>query len=232
MLNNQIKRNLIPAFFTLLVLLCAYFAPTTAYATDAINMYRLYNQSSGEHLYTLSTNEYETLGRIGWIKEGRAWVAPSASNTPVYRLYNPNSGDHHYTISTNERDTLSRIGWQFEGIGWYSSDGAETPVYRLFNPNETVGTHHYTISQNEYATLGRIGWIQEGVAWYALDTVDAPEPTLPSTPQEEIVYWTPRGTKWHSTIDCPALGRSHTILSGTVQQAQAAGKDAPCKDCH
>ena len=129
-------------------------------------MLRLYNPNSGEHLYTQSVNEYATLGSIGWVQEGRAWVAPTSSSTPVYRLYNPNTGDHHYTLSENEYKTLGSIGWRQEGLAWYSDDAKSVPIYRLFNPNVVVGTHHYTLSKNEYNSLGAIGWVKEGVAWY------------------------------------------------------------------
>ncbi len=129
-------------------------------------MLRLYNPNSGEHLYTQSSNEYATLGSIGWVQEGRAWVAPTSSSTPVYRLYNPNTGDHHYTLSKNEYKTLGSIGWKQEGLAWYSDDAKSVPIYRLFNPNVVVGTHHYTLSENEYNSLGKIGWVKEGVAWY------------------------------------------------------------------
>lgn len=155
-----------------LVLAAALFVPSVAFAQGGTTtMYRLYNASSGEHFFTSSTNEYNTLGRIGWVQEGTAWTVPESSSIPVYRLYNPNSGDHHYTTSQVEYDALGRIGWVREGIGWYSSDSSGVAVYRLFNPNVSVGTHHYTISLNEYDALGRLGWVQEGIAWYGVNDI-------------------------------------------------------------
>lgn len=131
-------------------------------------VYRLYNPNSGDHHYTMDSNEYSTLGGIGWKQEGVAWISPESSSTPVYRLYNPNSGDHHYTVDSNEYATLPRHGWRKEGVAWYSDDAHGVTVYRLFNPNVTVGTHHYTKDSNEYATLKALGWKQEGVAWYGM----------------------------------------------------------------
>ena len=241
---RTLTRRLFASLFVLIAALA--ITPTAAQAAETTIIYRLYNSSTGEHHYTHDANEYATLGRIGWVQEGCAWIAPTQSQSPVYRLYNPNSGDHHYTMDANERDTLVRIGWTYENVGWYSDEAKTVKVYRLFNPNEVIGTHHYTTSLNEYNTLGNIGWRKEDVAWYAVQLPPttpsngsqsqggsgASVPSQPSAPQESVVYWTPGGTKWHSTKDCPALGRSHTILSGTVQQAQATGKDAPCKDCH
>lgn len=136
---------------------------------ETITTYRLYNPYSGEHLFTQSFDEYNSLARIDWQQEGLAWNSPKTSNTPVYRLYNPYSGDHHYTTSWSEYDNLGRIGWRQEGVGFYSAESSDRkPVYRLFNPYVTVGTHHYTTSRGEYDSLGRIGWSQENIGWYCL----------------------------------------------------------------
>ena len=43
------------------------------------------------------------------------------------------------------------------------------------------------------------------------------------------VYWVPNGKVYHSTRDCPSLGRSSTIYSGTIAQS---GKSSPCKNCY
>lgn len=62
-----------------------------------------------------------------------------------------------------------------------------------------------------------------------------PESVVTPTPtpeQSATVYWTPGGEKYHSTQDCPSLVRSSTILSGSLSDAQAAGKSEPCKNCH
>lgn len=142
-------------------------APSATPAPKRITMHRLYNPNSGEHLYTSSSSERDSLVRIGWNFEGTAWIAPS-TGTPVYRLYNPNSGDHHYTTSASERDSLSRIGWRYEGVGWYSYTAKSKPLYRLFNPNVVIGTHHYTTSASERNHLASIGWRYEGVGWYGM----------------------------------------------------------------
>lgn len=43
------------------------------------------------------------------------------------------------------------------------------------------------------------------------------------------VYWTPGGEVYHSTPNCPSLGRSKTICSGTIAQS---GKSRGCKNCY
>lgn len=133
-----------------------------------IEMYRLYNRSSGEHFYTADLNEKDTLVSLGWKYEGIGWYAPQSSKTPVYRLYNKNAGDHHYTTDKNEKDTLVNLGWNDEGISWYSDDSETIPLYRQYNPNAKAGSHNYTTSKAENDSLCSIGWKEEGIGWYAL----------------------------------------------------------------
>lgn len=51
-------------------------------------------------------------------------------------------------------------------------------------------------------------------------------------PQSSTVYWTPNGKSYHTTSECSTLSRSKTILSGTLDEAMAAGKTDPCNVCH
>lgn len=133
-----------------------------------IVMFRLYNPNSGEHFYTASEYERDSVVKAGWDYEGVGWIAPDEGD-PVYRLYNPNAGDHHYTTSAFERDSLVRAGWDYEGIGWYSADKENgVPLLREYNPNAATGTHNYTVSQFEHDYLVSIGWNDEGIAWYAV----------------------------------------------------------------
>ena len=142
-------------------------------STDAVDqkaMYRLYNPNSGEHFYTASNFEAESLTDVGWDYEGVGWVAPASSGSPVYRLYNPNAGDHHYTLSAAERDSLVGVGWRYEGVGWYSDDARTVPLYRQYNPNARAGAHNFTTSQEERDGLVSVGWRsrrarRRGTAW-------------------------------------------------------------------
>ena len=137
-------------------------------AVETVNMYRLYNPNSGEHFYTASSSEKDTLVKVGWRYEGIGWKAPKTSNTPVYRLYNKNAGDHHYTMSVSERDFLVKIGWKYEGIGWYSDDSQAVPLYRQYNPNAKAGSHNYTVNKGENDMLVGLGWKGEGIGWYGV----------------------------------------------------------------
>ena len=140
-------------------------------AEKATAMHRLYNPYTGEHLYTSSAQERDSLRWGGWNYEGIGWVAPTTSNTKVYRLYNPYApgGDHHYTTSLVEYNSLVAQGWSGEGEVWYSADEKEgTPLYRQYNPFAQTGTHNYTTSTVERDNLVSLGWRKEGVGWYGL----------------------------------------------------------------
>ncbi len=131
-------------------------------------MYRLYNPNSGEHFYTGSEEERDSLVEAGWQYEGVAWNAPTNKGDPVFRLYNPNNGDHHYTMSAEERDDLVELGWQYEGVAWNSAAPGNLPLYRLYNPNADCGSHHYTGSDEERDFLVSVGWKYEGIGWFGL----------------------------------------------------------------
>ena len=55
-----------------------------------------------------------------------------------------------------------------------------------------------------------------------------PEPSSQLSDLGKIVYWVPKGKKYHTTDSCPTLARSKKIYSGTI--SQAGGRDL-CKVC-
>ena len=134
-------------------------------ADGGVLMYRLYNPYSGEHFYTASEHERNSLDSIGWNYEGVGWKAPTTGD-PVYRLYNPYTSEHHYTLSRSERDALVALGWNYEGRAWNS--GGPVALLRQFNPYVSIGSHNYTTSAAERDALVRVGWHDEGVGWYGL----------------------------------------------------------------
>lgn len=142
--------------------------PGTGGDEDTVPIYRVYNEWSGEHIFTTEKGEYDALGRAGWTQEDIAWRAPAFSDTPVYRLYNPYTGDHHYTTNYYEYIQSGIAGWDMEGTAFYSAGKDAVPVYRLYNRWVSVGTHHYTTSFSEYNGLASTGWIDESIGWYAL----------------------------------------------------------------
>lgn len=137
--------------------------PTVHYAI----LYRLYNETTGEHLFTPKEAEKNSLVAIGWKLEGAAGLIPATDGDAVYRLYNPWTGEHHYTTATDEVKNLAKIGWKDEGVCFYSSRSTKrTPVYSLYNPNRTEFYHHYTAKLDEIEQNVRDGWKKEGVKWY------------------------------------------------------------------
>ena len=72
----------------------------------------------------------------------------------------------------------------------------------------------------------------------AQEETDAPteqttpaETVLPEAPTDDIVYWSGSGEVWHTTRDCASLKRAKQIFSGSVADAQAAGRERACKTC-
>jgi surface protein len=130
-------------------------------------MYRLYNPNSGEHFYTASTIERDSVIAAGWNDEGVGWTAPT-QGIQVYRLYNSYAGEHHYTTSAEERDMLVSVGWTWEDGGWFSDPDKAVPLYRAYNPNAFANNHHYTTDRGEFETLLSLGWQDEGIGWHGV----------------------------------------------------------------
>ena len=143
-------------------------ATCTVKVIAGIPVYRLYNvKGNGDHLFTTSAYEKNTLTLRGWKYEGIAWYAPKTSSTAVYRFYNSNNGTHMYTKTAAERTAMTGAGWKQEGIAFYScTDSSKVPVYRLYNPNNAQ--HFFTKAVSEKNTLVKAGWKYEGIGFYAL----------------------------------------------------------------
>lgn len=124
-------------------------------------VYRLYNPSTGDHLFTQSHDEAETVAGSGWTYEGVAWYV--GDGDPVERLYNSYSALHMLTASVEEHNDLVSAGWRCEGEAFKSGSGAD--VYRLYDKGN--GAHHFTTSTTERDELVNAGWTDEGVAFKA-----------------------------------------------------------------
>ena len=141
--------------------------PGTAEPVSTQAMYRLYHPHSGEHFYTASTVERDSVIAAGWNDEGIGWMAPT-EGIQVYRLYNSYAGEHHYTTSPEERDMLVSVGWTWEEGGWFSDVDESVPLYRAYNPNAFANNHHYTTDRGEFETLLGLGWRDEGIGWHGV----------------------------------------------------------------
>lgn len=204
-----------------LVLAIAAVAPAAAQAAESTQtMWRLYNPYSGEHLYTASTTERDSLAKAGWRKEGVGWIAPKSSKTPVFRLYNKYNGEHHYTLDKRERDALVKIGWTSEGVGWYSDDAKRVPVYRQFNPYVKANSHNYTRDKGENDQLVKLGWRAEGIGWYGVaGDVQPVSPSKPSSGGGSSKPSTTQPASKPSTPSKPATSQPATSKPATSKPA-------------
>ena len=46
-----------------------------------------------------------------------------------------------------------------------------------------------------------------------------------------VVYWVTGGSVWHYNPGCSSIRSSSGVISGTAEDAIAAGKDHPCSKC-
>ena len=127
-------------------------------ASNYVTVYRVFNPSTSEHLFTTDTNEVKVLvGSWGWTYEGAGWFAPS-TGAKVYRLFQASTNQHLYTTDSNEINVLTHnYDWIFDNNGqplFYSS--GDFAIYRLFNVSSLQ--HHYTTDSNEYNVLPTKGW--------------------------------------------------------------------------
>ena len=146
--------------------------PTAATMTQ----YRLFHNTTKEHLYTTDLNEYTVLGTQGWIQEGIAYklltngLYNGSGVTPLFRLYHPGIRQHHWTTDPNEVTTLSAgQSWFYEGpVGYLlpTQVPGSVPLYRMAYVNPAV--HLWTSDLNEYNTLATRGWIKEGIIGYVI----------------------------------------------------------------
>lgn len=141
---------------------CGSSAPIARVENEGGEVYRLYNEGSGDHIFT-TKDEADALAKSGWKMEGVAWTAPAGGTKPVYRLYNAGSGDHMLTANYAEANELYKAGWSYEGVPFFAN-GEGTEVHRLYNPNG--GDHMLTADGGEKDSLVAAGWSHEGVAFF------------------------------------------------------------------
>ena len=143
---------------------------------NPIPRYRLYNDTTKEHLYTTDLNEYNVLGANGWVQEGTVGQLldnPSIYNgvqsVPYYRLYVAPSGRHLWTADLSEYYRLSTLyapGFIGEGIDGYllpTQAAGTTQLYRLsYPPYYPWVLHHWTTDKDEHDALVAVyGWVSE-----------------------------------------------------------------------
>lgn len=147
-------------------------------AASTSQVFRLYQQSTGRHLYSSNSNEIDLLtgsGQSDYINEGIAYVVGEGAGQDLYRFFQPATGLHFYSANTSERDGLlaqADSGYLYEGVAYKVFDAASAPtgstaVARIYDPLNN--THFYSASAEEQQILQTTqpGWVMEGTAWYA-----------------------------------------------------------------
>ena len=153
-----------------MVILCILALPIRSYARDSaeiVPVYRLYNETNREHLYTTNPNERDMCISVGWKDEGIGWYAPARSDWPVRRLYHAPSGSHVYSQNPEEMAMLVDAGWKLEGVAFFSSQTMAVEVRRQYLP--ALNLHNYSYNPAEIELLKNTGWKIEGTAWFAVD---------------------------------------------------------------
>ena len=119
--------------------------PNNAASPDLEPVFHFYDASTGQHLYTASTAERDTLktSQSDYAYQGVGWAAPTGSSNAedVFHFTNATTGDHFYTISPAERDGLiaSGSGYRYDGVAFeaYADPGAAgssaMPIERFVN---------------------------------------------------------------------------------------------------
>ncbi len=100
-------------------------------------IYRFYNKTNGDHFYTSSENEKESLisSNPSYSYEGVGFYTFTSKVTnsyPVYRLFN--GSDHFYTISEGEKNYLASSGLGPDmsvGLWYYDKSGIQDSPFRI-----------------------------------------------------------------------------------------------------
>lgn len=158
---------LVSTIITAITVTTLVYEHVNAQTTNEVPVYRLYNPNTGEHFYTESDAEENSLQNVGWNYEGIGWES-ATSGAPVYRVYNSNAkgGDHYYTMSRYEAQSLVNKGWHWDNNGnavFYSAGNVN--LYVSYNPNAQSGAHNYTTNISEQNNLLNVGWKYGAVAW-------------------------------------------------------------------
>ncbi len=95
----------------------------------------------------------------------------------------------------------------------------EKPVYIA---SEVGADELWSFSEND-TSLGSTKANEESAE-------EAPAESKPPR-MEGTVYYTESGMVWHTDIDCSSLSRAKSIVSGSIDEAIAAGMERACKRC-
>ncbi|MDM0973000.1 N-acetylmuramoyl-L-alanine amidase family protein [Clostridium perfringens] len=150
--------------------------------------------------------------RKGWVKHNGEYYFFGPDG--AMRTGWINDGYAYYFLNNN--GTVKKGWFDENGIRYYlGSDGAMRTGWQVISDN----WYHFNNSGAMSRSTSIDGWKidKEGIA----------------TPIKinSTVYVTPNGTSYHYSRDCTTLKRSHQILSMSLDEAKASGKNDPCNVC-
>lgn len=134
--------------------------------------------------------------------------------------------DEHVQENLNQiAEILNALGYDIEGEAT-EADQTASQTAEAVSP-ESTSPETAPVSTESAPTPA-------GTSSAQTDAVQAAPESVEQNvePQSSTVYWTPNGKSYHTTSECSTLSRSKTILSGTLDEAMAAGKTDPCNVCH
>jgi len=155
-------------------------------------IYRLFNSSTGVHLYTANPAERDSViqNLSNYQYEGVSYFAArSDEGIPVYRVYNPVVDGHFYTTDAAERDTIiqSDPNYVLEGeafTAFTQQVEGTVPVYRFFISES--GAYFYTSNEAERESIlaNLPNYEFQQVAFYSFP-LDADFTPLPPAPEPD-----------------------------------------------
>ena len=169
----------------------AQASTTTNSTSQQPAIYRLFNSSTGVHLYTANLVERDSViqNLDNYTYEGVAYFAARSDNgVRVYRLYSPSVDGHFYTVDETERDEiLASTDFVDEGAAFTAFDTqveGTLPVYRFFDSG--TGAYFYTSDENERASVEQNlpNYASQGIAFYSYP-LNADFTPLPPDPEPD-----------------------------------------------
>ncbi|KAJ3900373.1 hypothetical protein F5879DRAFT_422871 [Lentinula edodes] len=112
-----------------------------------IPLFRLYNENSTDHFYTMSSDELPEMMARGWAYDtapnhtaGYVYPFSICGAAPIYRLFNPTITDHFYTMDIAECQSAAKDnGYQDQGIAGFailpSANGSVVKIVASAVPN-------------------------------------------------------------------------------------------------
>lgn len=134
-------------------------------------LYRLYNQETKNHLFTVDYVEAFALKDSGaYVLEGtvgNVFTSQVSGSIPLHRLYNIRLNKHAFVIGTNGLSALKKSGYKEEAVIAYivndmaaraSINGASPTLYWLVNSK--TKDYFFTSNADEATQAGKSGYKQ------------------------------------------------------------------------